>query len=56
MNLLTSLVEMRKGRASVYCSREYFEFVCFVKSTYLANLTLKMMLAYNDGDIIAKIK
>ena len=28
----------------------------FVESTYLANLMLKMMMAYNDGDIISKIK
>jgi hypothetical protein len=49
-------VERRKRRASVYCSREYFDFVCFVESTYLANPTLKMMMAYNDGDIISKIK
>jgi len=56
MDLPTSLVERRKRRASVYCSREYFDFVCFVESTYLANLTLKMMMAYNDGDTISKIK
>ena len=56
MDLPTSLVERRKWRASVYCSRKYFGFVCFVKSNYLANLTLKMMMAYNDGDIISKIK
>jgi hypothetical protein len=28
----------------------------FVESTYLANLMLQMMMAYNDGDIISKIK
>jgi len=51
-----SLVKRREQRASVYCSREYFDFVCFVESTYLTNLTLKMMMTYNDGDIISKIK
>ena len=56
MDLPTSLVERRKQRASVYRSREYFDFVCFVEITYLANLTLKMMMAYNDGDTISKIK
>ena len=56
MDMPTSLVEKRRWRASVYCSREYFDFVCFVESTYLANLTQKMMMAYNDGDIISKIK
>ena len=56
MDMPTSLVEKRRWRASVYCSREYFDVVCFVDSTYLANLMLKMMMAYNDGDIISKIK
>jgi len=37
-------------------TRKYFDLVCFVESTFLANLTLKMMMAYNDGDIISKIK
>ena len=30
--------------------------MCFVESTYLTNLALKMMMAHNDGDIISKIK
>ncbi len=56
LNLPTSLVKRRKGRALVYCTREYFDFICVIENIYLANLTLKMMLAYNNGDIIAKIK
>ncbi len=52
MHLPTFLVERRKRTASVYCSHKYFDFVCFVESIYLANLKLKMMMAYNDGDII----
>ena len=40
----------------MYCSRDYFEFICFVESVYLANLSLKMTMAYADGDIIAQIK
>jgi hypothetical protein len=56
LDLPTSLVEKRKRRASVYCSREYFGFICLIESIFLANLTLKMMLAYNDGNIVAKIK
>ena len=56
MDLPTSLVEWRKRRASVYCTREYFDFVCLVESIYLANLTLKLMMTYNDCDIVAKIK
>jgi hypothetical protein len=43
MDLPTSLGERTKWRASVYCSHKYFDFVCFVESTYLANLTLKMI-------------
>ena len=53
MHLPTFLVERKKRTASVYCSHEYFDFVCFVESTYIANLKLKMMMAYNDGDIIS---
>ena len=56
MNLPTSLVERRKRRASVYCTREYFYFICVIESIYLTNLTLKMMMAYNDGNIVAKNK
>ena len=56
LRLPISLVERRKRRASVYCSREYFGFICLIESIFLANLTLKMMLAYNDGNIVAKIK
>ena len=56
MNLPTSLVERRTRRALVYCTWEYFYFICVIESIYLANLTLKMMMAYNDGDIVTKIK
>jgi hypothetical protein len=56
VNLPTSLGERRKKRASVYCSREHFDFILIVESVFLANLSLKMMLAYNDGDIVARIK
>jgi hypothetical protein len=56
VNLPTSLVERRKKRASVYCSREYFDFILIVESVFLANLLLKMMLVFNDGDIVARIK
>jgi hypothetical protein len=56
MNLPTSLVERRKWRVFVYCTQEYFEFICLVESTYLANQMLKMILAYNDGNIVSVIK
>ena len=42
--------------ANVYCSNDDFEYICFVESVYLSNLTLKMMGAYADGDIVDKIK
>jgi hypothetical protein len=56
LNLPTSLVERQKRRALVYCKCNYFDFICLVESVYLANLTLKMMLAYNDGNIVNRIK
>jgi hypothetical protein len=56
LNLSTSLVERRKRRALVYCTHEYFDFVCLVESIYLANLTLKMMLAYNNDNIVNVIR
>jgi hypothetical protein len=30
LDLPTSLVEKRKRRASVYCSHEYFGFICLI--------------------------
>jgi hypothetical protein len=51
-----SLMERRKCSLSVFCSCDYFEFICLVESVYLANKLLKMIMAYADGDIIARIK
>ncbi len=56
MNLPASLMERRKWQALVYCSWEYFDFLCPIESIFLANLTLKMMLAYSNGDIVTRIK
>ena len=56
MNLPTSLVERRKQRASVFCIRGYFDFLCCIESIFLANLTLKMMWVYSNGDIVTRIK
>jgi hypothetical protein len=55
LGLPSSLGDRRKHSPSVYCSRDYFEFMCFNDSLYLANLLMKMMMAYADGDIIAQI-
>ena len=40
----------------MYCTNDFFYFVCFIESTYLANLTIKMIRAYADGDTVDKIK
>jgi hypothetical protein len=56
MVLPTSLVERRKQKLSVYCTQQYFEFICFVEIVYFANLSLKMMSADKDGNIISVIK
>ncbi len=56
MNLLTSLVERRKQGALVFCTRNYFDFLCCIESIFLVNLTLKMVLAHSDGDIVTRIK
>ncbi len=53
MGLPTSLLERRKQKSLVYCTQQYFESICFVESVFLSNLSLKMMLTYKDGNIIA---
>ena len=55
-SLPTSLVERRKRMAKMYASSEYFDFICFIESIFLSNLTLEMMMAYCDGDLIHEIK
>lgn len=57
VTLPTLLVEQRKRRsAKVFCSKDFFDFICYVETVYLSNLTLKMMQAYSNGDILQKIK
>jgi hypothetical protein len=56
MSLPSSLVERRKRRASVYCTREYFDFLCRNECIFFTNLMLKMMLANSNGDIATRIK
>ena len=46
----------RKHRAKIYCTDEYYKFVCFVESIYLEDLNVKMMQAHTDGDIVDIIK
>ena len=49
------VVELRQKRSLIFCSKKYYEFICVVESTYIQNLTLKMMLAYADGDLVNAI-
>ena len=56
MNLPTSLVERRKRQTSVYCTRDYVGFICLVESIFLATPMLKMMMAYNNYNIVARSK
>lgn len=55
-NLSMSLVERKKRQVLVYYTHNYFDFVCLFESICLANLMLKMMLAYNNGDIVVWTK
>lgn len=56
LELPTGVVDRRKRRrAKVYCTRQYFDFICFVETVFLSNLTLKMMRAHADGKIVDKI-
>ena len=56
-NLPISIIEKRKRKsAKVYCSEESFDFICYVKSVYLSNLSLKMMRAHTDGNTIDIIR
>jgi hypothetical protein len=56
IGLPTDLVDRRQHGSSMYCTQQYFEFICCVESICLANLTLEMMMAYNDGTVISVIK
>ena len=40
----------------MFCSLEYFKFVCFIESVYLENLTLEMMIGHPEGNIFTVIK
>ena len=55
-NMPVSLVQKRNARSLLFCSAEYFGFICFVESVYLDNLTLEMMMGHPEGNIIQVIK
>jgi hypothetical protein len=51
-----SLVQKRNHRSLLFCSPDYFNFICFVESVYLDNLTLEMLMGHPEGNIIQVIK
>ena len=57
-SLPTSLVERRKKKrgAKMYCTQQFYDFMCFLESIYLNNLNLEMMMAHANGDLIHEIK
>ena len=54
-SLPSSLIEMRQKKKLFYPSKEYFSFILLVESTYIKNLTLKMMMAFMEGDLVKEI-
>ena len=56
-NLPTRLVEEREGISGSFsrCSRGAYQLMRKVESFFLAYLTLEMMIAYPEGDLIVKI-
>jgi hypothetical protein len=54
--LPTELVDRREKKSLFRSSIEFFLFVQRIESVFLANLNLKMMLAYSDGDLCETIQ
>ena len=55
-DLPVSLVKKRNTRALLFSSAEYFDFICFVESVFVDNLTLEMMVGHPEGNIIQFVK
>jgi len=54
--LPVSLIDRREaGKSFFRCSESFYDFICTVESVYLANLTLKMMLAHAGGSLCSAI-
>ena len=51
-----SLVLKRNNQSLLFCSSEYFKFICFVESVYLDKLTLEILVGHHEGNIIQIIK
>jgi len=59
-SLPCDLVELRQKKCLFFPDKQYFAFIRLVESIYVHNLTISLMMAYVDGDLIqaidAKIK
>ena len=53
--LPSSLVEMCQKKCLFFASKSYFHFVKTIESVYVKNLTLKMMMAYVNEDLVEAI-
>jgi len=49
------LVEMRQKKCLCFPDKQYFEFIKLVESIYVHNLTVSLMMAYVDGDLMQAI-
>ena len=49
------LVEIREKKNLFYPNELFFRFICFIESIYIKNLTIGMMMAYLDGDLLQAI-
>eukprot|EP00984_Skeletonema_dohrnii_P013631 scaffold5653_cov95-Skeletonema_dohrnii-CCMP3373.AAC.6 len=50
-----SMVQLRQKKKLIYVTKDYFEFICLIESIYVKNLSMKMMMAYNSGDLVKVI-
>ena len=53
--LPTTLTERRQLSKLLYSDELFFKFIQFIESIYLDNLTLEMMIAFDDGSLIEQI-
>ena len=43
--------ETRGKKEMTYVSEKFFDFICILENTFLANANVRMMIAYNEGDL-----
>ena len=53
--LPTTLTERRQLSKLIYSDQLFFKFVKYIESIYVDDLTLEMMIAFDDGSLIEKI-